>query len=607
MVALFARSIFLYVFILFGSLVNGQQSISALLDTAYNCRMKADYTRNFYFLNQAEQHLEKGTDPLLTVQLYAELSKHYLINGNYDNAKTYAAKSLQTGKASRNAIAEAYGYGALASWYNYLSVGDLAVSNAQEGLRLVQQQKQPALKAQLYYTLYGVYSAWDDIALTDKYARLCVAAALEAQQYERLSNAYTARSVVMEYHYKKTKDPVYLDSMRNDLHRSVQLYNDFPGKVGVRTYAIANLNLADFFFKYQSPDKTATRDSILHYTNIAAQTARGFDKNYEIMGNVNGLFSEIAQQQGNSDMAEAYLMDSYIHLTEAPRPSYYTLLNVAQGLANLYEKRDDFKRALLFQRKKEAFNDSIFNQSQVQQSKRLEAQFENKRLADDIKAAELKAKNRTNQNLLLSGISVLLLLSLFLVLHSAKSRAKLQEQKTLQLQKENEEARQRAQMQLKVEKEEQARLKAEQELLLVQKEQMQKEAMADALQIERKNRLLLQMREKLTKLETESNKGYVDKVIKEEMRLEEIVERSAKEFEQINPVFFRILKERSDNKLTTLELKHCAYIHLKLNTKEIATAFHIAPKSVRVSKYRIKQKLGLDKDTDLDHFLEELK
>ena len=123
------------------------------------------------------------------------------------------------------------------------------------------------------------------------------------------------------------------------------------------------------------------------------------------------------------------------------------------------------------------------------------------------------------------------------------------------------------------------------------------------MQIERKNRLLQQLKDRCRQLETHHHAGHIDNIIKEEMRLEERVEHSAKAFEHINPEFFSTLKEQSAGKLTPLEMKHCAYIHLQLDTKEIAAAFHIAPKSVRMSKYRVKQKLGLDKSVDLDHFL----
>src|SRR5690606_36242002 len=333
------------------------------------------------------------------------------------------------------------------------------------------------------------------------------------------------------------------DSMRHYLQLSIDVYKRQPEEVGKRTYAIANINMANYYFRYGTREHTAIQDSIITYAETARQVYQPFDKSYEIMGNVNGLLAEVASIRGADERAESFLMDSYIQLTAVETPSYYTLSNVAQGLSDLHARRGNHKQALFYQKKKEEFNQRIFNEAEMLNARRLEAQYENKKLVEDIKSAEQTAKSRRVQSWLLGGICLLLLISLFLLRISFKSRSKAQV-------------------------EEQARLKAEQDLLQLQKEQLQKEALADALQIERKDRLLQQLKAQFSQVETATPAGYIDKVIKEEMRLEERVEHSAKAFEHINPDFFSKLKEQSNGKLTALEMKHCAYIHLQLNRSE---------------------------------------
>lgn len=583
-------------------------TIPSLLDSAYSHRLKADYSGNLVYLSQAEKLINEKTDPLIMAKVYAELSKQALIaNTDYDKAKKYAEKSLQVGMESKQALAMAYGYSALSTWYHYLNIPDLTVENTQKALSLLKGNADLELKARLYYTMYGVYSSWDDVKKSDDYARMAIRSASAGKQYELLSNAYTARSIVMGYHYDQTKDQKYLDSMRTDLHRAISLYHTFPGQVGVRTYAIANLNLANFFFEYHPDSPKINQDSILYFARITQRVAHSFDKSYEIQGNVNGLLSEIAMMQGNTQDAESFLMDSYLHLKKAAVPAYYTLANVAQGLTQLYEHNGDYKKALFYQKEKLAFKDSVFNQASLQQVKKLEAQFENQRLSEALKTAAKEAKAKRTQNLLLWGICILLVLSLFFIYQFFKNKSRIQRQQAERLKKEKEDEKLKAVMQLKVEQEEQARLKSEQALLSLQKDQLEKEAMADALQIERKNTLLLELKDKLKKLETDDNRGTVDRLLREEMQIEEALEQSAKEFKHIRPAFFQKLKELSENKLTPLELKHCAYLLLKLSTKDMATVFHVDPKSIRVSKYRIKQKLKLDKNTDLDSFIQELK
>jgi DNA-binding CsgD family transcriptional regulator len=45
---------------------------------------------------------------------------------------------------------------------------------------------------------------------------------------------------------------------------------------------------------------------------------------------------------------------------------------------------------------------------------------------------------------------------------------------------------------------------------------------------------------------------------------------------------------------------------MNLTTKEIAATLNVLPESVLKSKYRLKKKLGLDKETDLAGFLNSL-
>lgn len=201
---------------------------------------------------------------------------------------------------------------------------------------------------------------------------------------------------------------------------------------------------------------------------------------------------------------------------------------------------------------------------------------------------------------------------------------KLQAEKQLRLEKEKDEAKALAllkekerrllsiqknqmereiKMQLRIEKEEQARLVAEQELLQLKNEQMQKEVLASTLQVDRKNKLLEEIKEKIRQEGTSFN---IERVLKTEKHLDDSIEQTVKEFQDIHPEFFNKLNELSSDKLTPLDLKYCAYLYLKLSTKEIAAIFNVEPKSIRMSKYRIKQKLNLHKDESLEAFLQGL-
>lgn len=73
--------------------------------------------------------------------------------------------------------------------------------------------------------------------------------------------------------------------------------------------------------------------------------------------------------------------------------------------------------------------------------------------------------------------------------------------------------------------------------------------------------------------------------------------------QKIHPDFYIELQNRAQQKLTPLDLKYCTYIFMNIDTKDIASLLFVEPKTVRMSKYRLKQKLGLDKEDDLHTFI----
>ncbi|WP_299106779.1 LuxR C-terminal-related transcriptional regulator [uncultured Tenacibaculum sp.] len=55
--------------------------------------------------------------------------------------------------------------------------------------------------------------------------------------------------------------------------------------------------------------------------------------------------------------------------------------------------------------------------------------------------------------------------------------------------------------------------------------------------------------------------------------------------------------------LSDAELRHCIFIKLHMQTKEIANVLHIDPRTVQSSRYRIKKKMKLAEDVNLKEYL----
>ncbi len=82
-------------------------------------------------------------------------------------------------------------------------------------------------------------------------------------------------------------------------------------------------------------------------------------------------------------------------------------------------------------------------------------------------------------------------------------------------------------------------------------------------------------------------------------------EQFATHFNEINNDFLNKLKLKFSG-LTNTDLKLCAYLQLKLSSKEIAQLMNISVRGVEISRYRLRKKLHLPTEQTLNDFLNEI-
>ena len=78
-----------------------------------------------------------------------------------------------------------------------------------------------------------------------------------------------------------------------------------------------------------------------------------------------------------------------------------------------------------------------------------------------------------------------------------------------------------------------------------------------------------------------------------------------KHFNAVHENFYDKLITKHSS-ISETELRHCLFIKLHLQTKEIARILLIDPRSVQTSRYRIKKKLNLNEEQDLRNYLIDL-
>ncbi len=535
-----------------------------------------------------------------------EITKAYvnqgviLVNqGKYDQAEIFMDSVKISSSKTDDKIAAAY-----ASYFElYLSksLGDYkkAMKDGVKSLSLLEETKgNSLLEFKINYQLYGIYTEWNDLENSKKYAQKAIESALQSGNKNDLSNAYSAMAVVNTYIYENTKSDENLKAILNYSEKAALLYKEFLGQVSGYTYSIARNNKASYLLAYSTKITADVRNQIEYNIKESLLISSKLPHAQATQAASLGMLSNLAKQDGDWDKAEEYMLRAYaVMLTQDP--IYYHIMSRVVGeLSTIYERKGDLKKALEFQKKHDEYRALLFNQTEAEAVKKIEVQYQSEKKEREIQFLKERAENQRKQKLLYAGLGIIGLLGAFFMFRSYHFRLRysLEQEKKLASEK------QEADLQIKFEKEEQSRLKAEQELLTFQQQKLQDEVMVNQLHIQHKNEVLQQLKEKLEGEESVN----LQQILREENLLDNDFEKAKFQIQEIHPNFFKIISENAKQKLTSLDLKYCAYFYLGMDTKQIANILSVEPKSVRMTKYRLKQKLGLNSEIDLFEYLKQI-
>lgn len=308
--------------------------------------------------------------------------------------------------------------------------------------------------------------------------------------------------------------------------------------------------------------------------------------------------------------SEFNLPDSALHFTkigidEARRADSKTyLLKNYETLFHIYEKQKHFDKALEAHKNYISIKDSIFNEEKSKQIAEMEARFESekKEKENKILRQNISIQQRTSLLLVVSVFALLLIALLLFYFYKLKNKAlkqktQLYEQK--QLVQELEKARLEDQ------------LFAEQQINKLQNEKLEhknRELSSRILNAINKNEAMNNILAVMEKFKIAGNHD-IDKcfnslnhIIKENVSLDKEWDQFKLHFEEVNPGFFYLLREKFPN-LTQNELKLCAYYRINLDTKEIAKMLSVTVGAVQKSRHRLRKKMNIPSETELSEFM----
>lgn len=143
-------------------------------------------------------------------------------------------------------------------------------------------------------------------------------------------------------------------------------------------------------------------------------------------------------------------------------------------------------------------------------------------------------------------------------------------------------------------------------------EEKEKEQKKIALSIIRKNEILSKLKAEIERIKSkpEDSLKYSDLntlkvLILDNLNLEKERKSLDQYIKELNKSFFENLEKKYPG-LTENEKKLCSLLRLKLTSKEIASILNITPKSVEVSRYRLRKKMKIGKDEKLTKVIRKL-
>lgn len=579
-----------------------QSTISKEDKAVILCKLaRANFEKNLPLsFKQANEALRIGqgmTDGRGKAMAFATLIHLYIWKN--DLAQAYKSRDSAVYYADRTSDRITKGFVWLRSgWLDMVNdENDKSISKLLKALTFFNGQQADEYESIVYHYLASFYGYGNDAAKQQKYARLCYTTAVQSKQVYMLNTAYY--TLGQSYYDRFKLDTVkrfLLDSALIFNKKALALSKQQEGRLLLQSNtAAAALNTANTYFQYFP---RAYRDSAEKYIDIAIEIATRTNLQ-EVLLNCYGMRSEYEMRDGHYDAAEKILLTGLSSVEGDVMKMPVTKARLFLALSHIAEKRGDPSAALNYLKQNIEFTKAAFNQDKIRSIQKVDAQYQSEKKEQEIARLQQQATFNKKRNIFyivlgLAGIAVLLLL---LSSYNYKLKASIRKQALVD--KEKEEAELRAQLK----EAESVKLQTEQVLLKERQERLQKELLAGSLQIEEKNDLL----ELLSgKVNTQSNlpvDEQIKRIVNQQKRMDRDFEDHKTDFFEVNPAFFERLQQKANNTLTRLDLKYCSYILMGLSNKEISARLSIEPKSIRMARYRIKQKFDLHKDENLDNFI----
>jgi len=257
--------------------------------------------------------------------------------------------------------------------------------------------------------------------------------------------------------------------------------------------------------------------------------------------------------------------------------------------------------------------DSVYGEEKIKIIEEIQTKYETEKKEKENEILKKDAKIKSNiQLMLIISVTAFIFLSILLFfLFRIKNKSLIKNKKIL------EQERKLNDLESKNKEIEKERLKelvfAEQQINNLQKEKIEhrnRELSTLTLHILNKNQILSEITGGLQTVkgfdkQEQKTISNIQNIIDGNKVLDQDWEQFKMHFDGVHKGFFEKLENNYPD-LTQNDIKLCAYIRIKLNTKEIARMLNVTIAAINKSRQRLKKRLELDIKQDLGEFISQV-
>lgn len=509
---------------------------------------------------------------------------------DFDKAYNYANQALQIALKLKDRKNEAFALNNIAIAYDYQSKFDKALAYYLKALKINEEINNQSGIATGYTNIGVSYYFQNDMDKALEWYLKALAIREKGSNKIELARVYNNLGIV----YRKKSDYQKALDVYDKSLKIKQLQKDKKGIASTLT----NIGIV---YRYQGD-----LDKALDYQYQSLKIEEEIQHPYGISASHTTIGEIYILQKKYTDAEKSYQQALSVAqksgTKEQMQNAYYGLFQVDSLQGKISSALANFQQysALKSEMYNEEKSQQMIQMQTLYETEKKERQIEVQKQEIEVQKQKIEVQKQKYANLRLTNTFALTATALaLLILALLYNRYLLKsKQQLLALAKE------------KVEKQKLALEKsAEQEKNLRLKEEIDfknRELSTTLLHISQKNKILLEIREKMEGLSIlQTIEAGIRQRLKEMVKIvwgnlgsDDDWERFKIHFEQVHPDFFGTLTQKFPA-LSPKELKFCAYLKMNLDSKEIANLLNISVRGIEAYRYRIRKKMNLESESNL--------